>query len=118
MADSTLFIGWGFPVRGREAKAAAFFNDSVKYWTGLQQNGQIESFEVALLDPHGGELSGFALLRGSPEQLARLRGSPDFRRMVTRAQLMVEHLGVVGAILGQALTEQMGVFQTQVNEVG
>ncbi len=117
MADAALFIGWGFPVRGREAKAVAVFNESVQYWSGLQQSGQIESFELALLDPHGGDLTGFALLRGSREKLAQLQGTAEFRRSVTRAQLIVENLGVVGAVLGQALAEQMGLFQAQVGEL-
>jgi len=117
MADAAIFIGWGTPVRGREAKAVEVFNESVQYWTGLQQQGHIESFEVALLEAHGGELNGFALLRGSREQLAEVRTSEDFRRHVTRAQLIVENIGVVGANLGQGLADQMALYQAQVSEL-
>jgi hypothetical protein len=117
MADAAIFIGWGIPVRGREAKAVAVFNESVQYWTGLQQQGQIESFDVALLEAHGGELNGFALLRGSREQLHDVRNSEEFRRHVTRAQLIVENLGVVNASFGQALADQMALYQSQVGEL-
>ena len=117
MADNALFIGWGLPVRGREAKAVAVFGESVQYWSGLAQQGQIESFEVALLDPHGGDLNGFALLRGSRAQLDQLRGSADFQRLVTRAQLIVENVGVIGAVLGQALADQMALYQAQLGEL-
>jgi len=32
MADAGLFVGWGIPVRGREAKSLEVFNESVQYW--------------------------------------------------------------------------------------
>jgi len=35
--------------------------------------GEIESFEMVLLEPHGGELGGFILLRGDQDKLARIR---------------------------------------------
>ena len=73
MADAGLFIGWGQVVRGREQRALEVFNESVRYWGGLQGDGKIEDFEVVLLNPHGGDLAGFALLRGSAEQMDALR---------------------------------------------
>jgi len=117
MADTGLFIGWGVPVRGREAKALAVFGESMQYWSGLQQQGKIDSFEVGLLDPHGGDLGGFAILRATPEQIAALRLSPEFQRIVTRAQLIVDNVGVIGVNMGQALAEQMAIFQAQLAEL-
>lgn len=58
MAEAGLFVGWGAPVRGRETKGLEIFNESVAYWGRLQQEGRIESFEVVLLYPHGGDLAG------------------------------------------------------------
>jgi hypothetical protein len=117
MADTGLFIGWGFPIPGREAKAVAVFGESMQYWAGLQQQGKIESFEVGLLDPHGGDLGGFAVLKATPEQIAELRVSPEFQRMVTRAQLIVQSVGVIGVSMGQALAQQMATFQAQLGEL-
>jgi hypothetical protein len=37
MAEAGLFIGWGAPVRGREAKGLGVFNEGVEYWGRLQQ---------------------------------------------------------------------------------
>ena len=68
MAEAGLFIGWGAPVRGREAKGLEVFNESIEFWGRLQEAGRIESFEVVLLFPHGGDLYGFALLRGSHDR--------------------------------------------------
>lgn len=117
MADSGLFIGFGFPVRGRERQAVKVLGESFEYYSRLQQAGEIESFEQVLLDPHGGELSGFTLLRGDKDKLARIRGSEEFERLTVRAELIVEHLGIVGAFLGNRLGAQLAVFSEQVEEL-
>ncbi len=45
MADAGLFIGWGAPVRGREAKGLEVFNEALSYYARLQQEGVIESLK-------------------------------------------------------------------------
>jgi len=94
MAEAGLFIGWGAPVRGRESKGLEVFEESIQYWGRLQQEGRIESFEVALLYPHGGDLGGFALLRASHAQLNDVGGEEEFLRLTARAGLVVEGLGI------------------------
>jgi hypothetical protein len=117
MADSGIFIGFGAPVRGRERQAIKVFNESFDYYSRLQQAGEIESFEPVLLEPHGGELSGFFLLRGDKDNLARIRGSEEFERLTARAQLIVENLGIVATFLSEQLMSQMSVFGQQVEEL-
>jgi hypothetical protein len=117
MADAGLFIGWGQVVRGREKRALEVFNESVEYWGGLQGDGKIESFEVVLLAPHGGDLGGFALLRGSVEQMNALRADEEFERRVTRADLIVESQGVVDAVLGEGLGRSLGIYENEVGEL-
>ena len=80
MADAGLFIGWGAPVRGREAKGLEVFNEALAYYGRLQQEGVIEGFETAILEPHGGDLQGIlaVLVRGSEERLAQLRVDDGF----------------------------------------
>ena len=117
MAEAALFIGWGAPVRGREAKGLEIFNESVAYWGGLQQDGRIENFEVVILYPHGGDLYGFALLRGTHDQLNEVGGDEEFLRLTTRAGLISERLGVVRATLGDGLEQQIGLYQEAVSEL-
>jgi hypothetical protein len=117
MAEMGLFIGWGPPVRGREAKGLDVFNEGVEYWGRLQQEGEIESFEVVLLYPHGGDLSGFSLLRGSGESIDRIRASDEFNRLVARAGLIVEGLGVVSAALGDSLGPQIERYREALGEL-
>jgi hypothetical protein len=117
MADSGLFIGFGVPVRGRERQAIAVFNEALEYYSRLQQEGQIESFEPVLLEPHGGDIGGFFLLRGEQDKLAGIRGSDEFARQTVRAQLIVDNIGIVGAALGEGLSSQISVFLQQLEEL-
>jgi hypothetical protein len=114
MADAGIFIGWGQVVRGREQRAVEVFNESVQYWGELEGEDRIESFEVVLLSPHGGDLQGFALLRGSAEQLAALRDDEEFQRRNTRADQIIDGLGVVDAALGEGIGNAMGIYQEEV----
>ena len=90
MADSGLFIGFGPPVRGRERQAIAVFNEAFEYYSRLQQEGEIDSFEPVLLEPHGGDMDGFVLLRGDQDKLAGIRGGEEFQRQAARAQLIAD----------------------------
>jgi hypothetical protein len=117
MADAGLFIGWGAPVRGREAKGLEVFNEAIAYYGSQQEAGAIESFEVVLLYPHGGDLAGFALLRGSQEQMNALRATDEFERLNTRASMIVDSLGIVEAALGEGVGQQVAIYQEAIGEL-
>lgn len=118
MAGDALFLGWGPVVRGRELKALEVFQETITYYGSLQQEGRIDSFEPVLLAPHGGELAGFILLRGSRTSLDEVRSSDDFRRLVARAAAVVDDIGVIDAYTGEALAQQMAIFQGVSEELG
>jgi hypothetical protein len=117
MADAGLFIGWGPPVRGREEKGLEVFNEALSYYGQKQESGAIESSEVVLLAPHGGDLAGFILVRGSEEQMNALRGEEDFQRLNTRADQIVERLGVVDAAVGEGVGQAVGLYQEAIGEL-
>ena len=117
MADSGLFIGFGLPVRGRERQSIKVFSEVFDYYSRLQQEGEIESFEPVLLEAHGGELGGFFLLRGEQDKLAQVRGSEEFARLTLRAQLIADDIGIVGAVLGDRLAGEMATFSQQVADL-
>jgi hypothetical protein len=117
MADSGLFIGFGLPVRGRERQATRVFSEFVEYLGRQQQEGVIESFEPVLLEPHGGELGGFFMIRGDQDSLARVRASAEYERLIVRGEVIAENLGVVGAFLGERLIGQLTMFDQQVEEL-
>lgn len=114
MADAGLFIGWGQVVRGREGRAVDSFNGTVEYVGRLQGDGRIESFEICFLDPHGGDLAGFMLLRGSTDQMNAIHDDEEFLRNMQRADLVVERLGIVHASLGEGIQRQMEIYQEEI----
>ena len=89
MTDSALFIGWGATAAGRERRSVELFGESLKYLTGLLAEGRIASVEPFFLEPHGGDLEGFFLVRGELAELNTIRGEDDFQRMAVRAQVIV-----------------------------
>ena len=113
MADAGLFIGWGDVVRGREDRALDVFNETIEFYGQLQSDGRLEDFEVALLEPHGGELQGYAMLRGSEDQIAALRRDEDFERLMTKASLIVDNLGFIGAAIGASLARAISIYQEE-----
>jgi hypothetical protein len=117
MADAVIFIGWGSPVRGREQKSLTVFGESIAYWNTLQQEGAIEAVETVLLDPHGGDLAGFALLKGERAKLDEVRQRDEFQKLVVRAGLIVDNLGVVNGGTGGGLGQQLAVFGEQIAEL-
>ena len=118
MAEAGIFIGWGQVVRGREAKSLTVFNDAVSFWGGQQASGAIEGFDVVLLTPHGGDLAGFILVRGSQAQIEAVRGNEEFQRINLRASMIVENLGVIDAVLGDGLGTAIEGFQAVIAELG
>jgi hypothetical protein len=112
-----LFVGFGYPVRGREQKAIGVFNEFVGFFSRLQQEGEIDGFEPVFLEAHGGDLGGFFLLRGDGERLSRIRVSGDWLDLSYRAQLTVEGFGVVAAVLGGEIESELGRFERHVGEL-
>jgi hypothetical protein len=117
MADGELFIGWGQAVVGREQKALQVFNESIHYWTGLQQRGVIESFEPIILEPHGGDLGGFLLVHGEVAKLSQLRTNPEFIRLNGRAALVVTNFGAVMGFSGELLNKQFNDYEQDAREL-
>jgi hypothetical protein len=118
MADRALFVGFGQPVRGREERAVEVYGEFVAMLARMQSDGRIESMEIALLDPHGGDLAGFFMVHGTAEQCSTLQMDEEFRRACTDAGLIVDNFGVVAAATGAAVGEEMGMYTEAVQKVG
>src|SRR5438067_45401 len=117
MATAALVIGWGQIVRGREQKALQVFNEAMQYYTRLQERGEIESFEPVALEPHGGDLNGFILVRGDREKLNRLRYSEEFLRLTNRAGQIADNVGVISAFIGDELNRLFADLQAQTSDL-
>jgi hypothetical protein len=118
MGDRALFIGFGAPVRGREERAVAVFDEFVGMFGRMASDGRIEGMDVTLLDPHGGDLGGFFLVHGSEAQCAALPNDEEFRRAMIDAALIVDNFGVVPALTGERVGREMALYTEAVGKVG
>jgi hypothetical protein len=118
MTDRALFVGFGTPVRGREERAIEVFREFVAMFGRMQSDGRIESMDVSLLDPHGGDLSGFFMVHGTEAQCAGLINDEEFRRASIDAGLIVDNFGVVSALTGDGVMREMSMYGEAVGKVG
>jgi len=118
MADSALFIRWGATAVGRERQAVALFGESLKFLTRLVTEGRVASVEPFFLQPHGGDLEGFWVVRGDRDELNKIRGEDSFQRLQIRAQAVVQGFGVIEAITGESLNQHMAWFSEAAREAG
>jgi hypothetical protein len=117
MAKGALFVGWGALIPGREGAARRVLTEAVQYLRRLQEEGVIDSFEAVALEPHGGDLAGFVLLKGDREAISRIRASDEFTRIAVRVQLVHAHVGVVGAYTGAEMQSLFEVWDRQEEEL-
>ncbi len=116
MTDAALFIGWGATASGREKKAIELFGESLRFLSSLVAEGKVASVEPFFLEPHGGDLEGFWIVRGDLEFLSKLRVSDEFQRLAVRAQAVVQNFGVIGATTGERLNKHMAWFAEAAEE--
>ena len=117
MAEAALFIRWGATAPGRERKAVELFGESLRFLTSLVTKGRVASVEPFFLQPHGGNVEGFFIMRGDRDELNKIRGEDDFQRYSVRAQAVVQNFGVIEAITGEALNKHMAWFTEAAREV-
>ena len=117
MADRLLFIGWDEVVRGREERALEVFNESVGLYGRMQQEGRIESFDVALLPANGSGLQGYFQLHGTADQINAALDSEDFNRSMADASMIVDHLRLLRGYSNEGVARQMAIFQDAVAKV-
>ena len=110
MSSNTIFFGWNRSIPGRERLSAEHFGAFVQYLGGLQQKGTIQAFDTVFLDPHGGDMNGFFLIRGEPQKLDALAGSADWIAHMIRAGLHLQGHGAVRGVTGQAVMERMALW--------
>lgn len=117
MAEYGLFFGWGTTRAGRESAADQVFAELLEYWSHLKTQGVIEDFEVVMLSDHGGDLSGFGLVRGEREALAKIRTTQEFARLVMRAGVCVDNFGVVDAYVDGGVLRLMTAWREAIADL-
>ena len=110
MSSNAVFFAWNHPIPGRERLSAEHFGEFVQYLGGLQQQETIESFETVFLNPHGGDMNGFFLIRGESAKLDALLSSTEWVTHMTRGSLHLEGSGAVRGVTGELVMERMDLW--------
>jgi hypothetical protein len=115
MGTNILIFGWNRPLPGREKLSAEHFQDFVAFLGGdVKGNGRIQSFDVVFLDPHGGDLNGFFLIRGDSAQLDALVSSDEWVTHMTRATLHLDGVGVIRGVTGDEIMKRMALWTSTI----
>ncbi len=114
MSSNVLFFGWNRSVPGRERMSAEHFQSFGEYLATQQRKGLIQSFEPVFLDPHGGELAGFFLIRGESVQLDALTATTEWRTHTVRASVHLDKSGAVRGAAGELIQERMGMWLKEI----
>jgi hypothetical protein len=114
MTDAGLFVGWNRPVAGKEMASLELFDSFMNYLKKAQSDGRIENFEPVLLNHHGGDLNGFILIRGDRQKLQQVAHDHDFQQHTIKAEIVLDHFGVLHAYLGPEMTRRMDVFKRSI----
>jgi hypothetical protein len=110
MSSNVVIVGWDRSLPGREALSAAHFQEFAQYVGGLQQTGAVQSFEAVLLDPHGGDLNGFFLIRGESAKLDAVMASDAWGTHITRATMHLAGVGAIRGATGELVMERMALW--------
>jgi hypothetical protein len=62
------------------------------------------------LDPHGGDLNAFFLIRGEPAKLDALVSSTEWETHMRRATMHLENAGAVRGVTGELIDEAMELW--------
>ena len=114
MASNVLLFGWNRSIPGREKVSGAHFDEFVKYLGGLQQKGSIQGFDVVFLDPHGGDLNGFFLVRAESTKLDALLSTNEWIAHITRASLHLQGAGVIRGATGDEVMKRMALWTSSI----
>jgi hypothetical protein len=117
MADRVLFISWGEPVRGREERGLEIFNEGIGILGRMQQEGRIEKFDVALMNPNGGELDGYIAVHGTADQIAAVREDEEFLANTIDAGNIVQGFRHLEGYTNEGVARMMGMYQESLGKV-
>ena len=112
MADAGVMIAWGENIPGREARGLEVFNETLPFWGRMQAEGQVESFEGALLTA-GGPVDGFIFVRGDRMKLAEITSGDEHTRLVIKANMIVKDVTVSPALINEGLAHGMELYQDE-----
>jgi hypothetical protein len=116
MADRMLFISWGTPVRGLEARGLEVLGEALGLMGRMEQEGRIDSFDVALLSPNG-DMNGYVAVHGTAGQIDALRQDEEFLRSTADAALIVDKLRHIEGATNEGVARELAIWQDAIAKV-
>ena len=110
MSSNCVLLGWNRAVPGREMLSAQHFQEFSEYLGTQQRNGAITSFDAVFLDPHGGDMNGFILIRGEPQKLQALLAGDDWLKHQIRGLQNMMGFGVIRGGTGTEVPRRMQMW--------
>jgi hypothetical protein len=110
MSTNVIVFGWKRSVPGREALSAKHFEEFIQFLQAQVKQGTVESFEPILLEPNGGDLSGFFLIKGEGLKLGELTHSTGWAQHQVRATLHMEGIAILRGLAGSAVQQRMRMW--------
>jgi hypothetical protein len=114
MSSNVIFFGWNRSVPGRERMSAEHFQSFGEFLATQQRKGLIQSFEPVFLDPHGGDLNGFFLIKGESAKLDQLVASDEWTTHTIRALVHLDKGGVVRGAAGDLIQQRMATWLNEI----
>ena len=111
MDRNIIFFAWNRSIPGREETSGKHFDDFVAYLSAQAQSGAIQGFDVVFLDPHGGDMNGFFLIKGGSANLDALVSTAEWTEHMTRAALHLQGSGTVRGVTGEAVGQRMELWK-------
>jgi hypothetical protein len=108
---NVILFAWDRAIPGREQTSGTHFDEFVEYLTSKAQSGAIQGFDVVFLDPHGGDLNGFFLIRGDSVSLDALTSTTEWAEHMTRAILHLQGSGAVRGSTGESAASRMELWR-------
>jgi hypothetical protein len=114
MSSNVIFFGWNRSIPGRERMSAEHFQSFGEYLATQQRKGVIQAFEPVFLDPHGGDLNGFFLIRGDSAKLDGLIGTDEWKTHTIRAMVHLDKAGTVRGAAGDLVQKRMETWLKEI----
>ena len=86
------------------------FGRCMQFYSKLQADGRIESFDTVVLDAHGGDLNGFIMLKGSSQQIAAVRQDSAWIELMVEAGYCIEGVGGISGYIGEGTMNIMSGY--------
>jgi len=111
VSSNAIFFGWNRSLPGRERISAEHFSEFVAYLGELNKRGDIQSFDVMFLNPHGGDMNGFFLIRGESAKLDAVMASDTWVKHMLRANMHLDGAGSVRGVTGDLVMARMDLWK-------